>query len=73
MTRVKISLVETIGVGSRVLYHLPWGTMQAEVIEDRGDTGWNGRRLMRILPCWDGEDDGPDAFVVPLDTLTLAE
>ena len=74
MTRAKVTPAGSIGVGSRVLYHLPWGTMEAEVIEDHGETGWNGRRLMRIRQCWDsGDDVGPDAFVVPLETLTLAE
>ncbi|MFL5542461.1 MAG: hypothetical protein ACJ8J0_25970 [Longimicrobiaceae bacterium] len=46
--------------------------MEAEVIEDRGNIGWKGRRLMRILPCFEG-DDRPDAFEVPLEKLTLAE
>jgi hypothetical protein len=45
--------------------------MRAEVIEDRGVFS-TGRRIMRILPAWDGED-GPDAFEVPLEDLTLAE
>jgi len=44
--------------------------MKAEVIEDRGK--FRGRRIMRILPFFEG-DDGPDAFEVPLETLTLAE
>jgi len=68
--RVKAPAGGRIGVGSRVLYHLPWGTMKAEVIEDRGK--FRGRRIMRILPFFEG-DDGPDAFEVPLETLTLAE
>ena len=72
MGRTKTAAEGTIRVGSRVLYHLPWGTMEAEVIEDRGNIGWKGRRLMRILPCFEG-DDRPDAFEVPLEKLTLAE
>jgi hypothetical protein len=63
---------ETIAVGSRVLYHLPWGTMRAVVIEDRGNVGWKGRRLMRILPIFEGID-ALDTFEVPLEKLTLAE
>ena len=70
MGRAKAPAEGKIGVGSRVLYHLPWGTMKAEVIEDRGNIGWKGRRLMRILPFFEG-DDGPDAFEVPLEKLTL--
>ena len=72
MGRAKAPTEGKIGVGSRVLYHLPWGTMKAEVIEDRGNIGWKGRRLMRILPFFEGED-GPDAFEVPLEKLTLEE
>jgi hypothetical protein len=61
-----------IGVGSRVLYHLPWGDMRAEVIEDRGNIGWKGRRIMRIRPFLEAVDD-PEPFEVPLKDLTLAE
>jgi hypothetical protein len=59
-----------IGVGSRVLYHLPWGTMKAEVIEDRGK--FRGRTIMRIRPFLMAVDD-PEPFEVPLKDLTLAE
>ena len=72
MGRSKVSAPGKIGVGSQVLYHLPWGTMRAEVIEDRGKVGWKGRRIMRILPFFDGVD-GIDTFEVPLEDLTLAE
>jgi len=72
MSRTKAPAPGKIGVGSRVFYHLPWGTMKAEVIEDRGNIGWKGRRIMRILPFLEGVDD-PDAFEVPLEKLTLAE
>lgn len=61
-----------IRVGSQVLYHLPWGTMRAEVIEDRGNIGWKGRRIVRIRPFLEAVDD-PDAFEVSLKDLTLAE
>ena len=72
MSRAKAPAPGKIGVGSRVLYHLPWGTIRAEVIEDRGNIGWKGRRIMRILPCFEG-DDRPDAFAVPLQDLSLDE
>jgi len=73
-TRPKRSAPGGIGVGSRVLYHLPWGTMKAQVIEDRGNVGWRGRRIMRIRPFLEGVDvENTDPFEVPLADLTLAE
>jgi len=72
MNRAKAPPPGTIGVGSRVFYHLPWGTMKAEVIEDRGK--FRGRRIMRILPFFEGVDGlDTDTFEVPLENLTLAE
>ena len=72
MRQPRRSATNGIGVGSRVLYHLPWGTMKAEVIEDRGNLGWKGRRIMRIRPFLEGIDDA-DPFEVALADLTLAE
>jgi hypothetical protein len=46
--------------------------MPAEVIEDRGNIGYKGRRLMRIRPVLTAVDD-PDPIEVPLSELTLAE
>lgn len=37
-------------VGSRVRYRMPGGLFEAEVVEDRGDIGVNGRRLLSIRP-----------------------
>jgi hypothetical protein len=72
MNRAKAPLPGTIGVGSRVLYHLPWGAMKAEVIEDLGK--FRGRRIMRILPFFEGVDGlDTDTFEVPEEDLTLAE
>jgi hypothetical protein len=68
----KRSATNGIGVGSRVLYHLPWGTMEAEVVEDRGNIGWKGRRILLIRPFMEAVDD-PDNFEVALDDVTLAE
>jgi hypothetical protein len=51
---------------------MPWGTLNAEVVEDRGNIGWKGRRLMRIRPFLLFVDD-PEPFEVPLTDLTLAE
>ena len=72
MGRAKAPAPGKIGVGSQVLYHLPWGTMRAEVVEDRGNIGWKGRRLMRIRPFLEGVDEA-EPFEVALVDLTLAE
>ena len=61
-----------IGVGSHVLYHMPWGTMNAVVVEDRGNNGYKGRRLMSIRPLLEAVDEA-EPFEVPLERLTLAE
>lgn len=74
VTRPKRSATGKIGVGSRVLYHLPWGSMKAQVVEDRGNVGWKGRHIMRIRPFLDGVDvNDVDPFEVPLADLTLAD
>ena len=72
MRRPRRSATNGIGVGSRVLYHLPWGAMEAEVVEDRGNVGWKGRRIMRIRPFLTAVED-PDPIAVPLTDLTLVE
>ncbi|MEA2464130.1 MAG: hypothetical protein QOJ98_1877 [Acidobacteriota bacterium] len=72
MRRANAPAASKIGVGSRVLYHLPWGTMEAEVVEDRGNIGWKGRRILLIRPFLEAVDD-PDNFEVALDDVTLAE
>ena len=72
MRQPRRSATNGIGVGSRVLYHLPWGAMEAEVVEDRGNVGWKGRRIMRIRPFLTAVED-PDPIAVPLTDLTLAE
>ena len=72
MTRTNGRAKNGIKVGSRVVYHMPWGTMDAVVVEDRGNLGWKGARLMSIRPLLMGIDDA-DPFEVPLKDLTLAE
>lgn len=57
-------------VGSRVRYRMPGGLFEAEVVEDRGNLGVNGRRLLRILPLRDNLD-GP--FTWPAEELVPAE
>jgi hypothetical protein len=46
--------------------------MPAEVVEDRGNIGYQGRRLMLIRAFLTAVDD-PPTMVVPLEDLTLAE
>jgi len=60
-----------IVVGSRVVYHMPWGTLDAEVIEDRGNIGVNGRRIVRIR-TFDDYDEARLDFEVPVKDLTVA-
>ncbi|HYH80700.1 MAG TPA: hypothetical protein VEX86_12935 [Longimicrobium sp.] len=61
-----------IAVGSRVVYHMPLGTWDAEVIEDRGNIGVSGRRLFRIR-TFDEYDDARIVLEVPAKDLTLAD
>lgn len=63
---------ETMRVGSRVVYHMPWGTLDAEVVEDRGNVGWKGRRIVRIRPITEYEYDS-EPFDVPAADLTPAD
>jgi len=57
-------------VGSRVCYPRVGGMFEAVVVEDRGDIGVNGRRLLRIRPL--SEYSGGD-IVWPAEELTVAE
>jgi hypothetical protein len=61
---------DEIRVGSFVRYRMPGGLFDAEVVEDRGDIGVNGRRLLRLRPL--SEYSGGD-IVWPAEELTLAE
>jgi hypothetical protein len=61
-----------ITVGSRVVYHMPLGTWDAEVIEDRGNIGVNGRRLFRIR-TFDEYEEARIVLEVPAKDLTLAD
>jgi hypothetical protein len=64
----------TIRIGSRVTYDLPWGTLNAVVVEDRGIRGGlKGRRVMSIRPIFEGIEDTMDEWEVPLEKLKLAE
>ena len=61
-----------IRVGSRVTFQMASGPMRAVVVEDRGNIGWNGRRLMSVRPLFEGVED-MDTWELPLEELTLAE
>ena len=72
MSRRTQNGTETMRVSSRVVYHMPWGTLDAVVVEDRGNVGWRGRRIMRIRPITEYDYDS-DPFDVPAADLTLAD
>ena len=72
MAHTNGSKAARIGVGSRVTFPTPSGTMRAVVIEDRGRIGWKGRRMMRIRPIYFENEQG-EAYEMPLDLLTLSE
>jgi len=61
---------DELRVGSRVRYRMPGGVFEAEVVEDRGNLGVNGRRLLRIRPLSEFTD-GP--FTWPAEELLSAE
>ncbi|HEX6745925.1 MAG TPA: hypothetical protein VF092_01320 [Longimicrobium sp.] len=61
---------DQLRVGSRVRYQMPGGVFEAEVIEDRGDIGVNGRRLLGIRPL-SGYSEGP--YVWPAEELIPVE
>jgi hypothetical protein len=61
---------DDLRVGSRVRYAMPGGLFDAVVIEDRGNIGMNGRRLLSIRPL-SGYSEGP--YVWPAEELIPAE
>ena len=70
--RARSRPADALRVGSRVVYQTPYGRFDAEVIEDRGNVGKNGRRLYRIRSIDDCED-ARITLEVPTKHLTLAE
>jgi hypothetical protein len=65
----KVSASNGIRVGSRVLYQTPYVSFAAEVIEDRGNIGKNGRRLYSIRSV-DECEDARITLEVPAKDLT---
>lgn len=61
-----------IKVGSRVVWQTPYSRLNAEVIEDRGNLGANGRRIWRILTLSEYPDARQDVEVAETD-LRLAD
>src|SRR6185295_15933495 len=58
-------------VGSRVRYQMPGGLFDAVVVEDRGDIGVKGRRLLGIRPLSEyseGDIVWPAEELVPADS-----
>ncbi|HYH80699.1 MAG TPA: hypothetical protein VEX86_12930 [Longimicrobium sp.] len=67
MRRRKLSRAgDDLGIGSRVRYRMPGGAYPATVVEDLGDLGKNGRRLLMIQPMSE-YTDGP--FMWPAEEL----
>ena len=61
-----------INVGDRVLWSTNWGGFEAEVTEDRGHIGVNGRRLLQIR-TFNEYDEARLDMAVPEEDLTLLE
>jgi hypothetical protein len=61
---------DELRIGSRVRYRMPGGLFDAVVIEDRGDIGVNGRRLLSIRPLSE-YSEGP--YVWPAEELIPVE
>jgi hypothetical protein len=70
MARKKPRPGDELKVGSRVFYRMPGGLFEAEVVEDRGDIGRNGRRLLEIRPL---SEYSEGEIVWPAEELVLAE
>jgi len=68
--RKKLRPGDELQIGSRVRYPMPGGLFEAVVVEDRGDIGVNGRRLLRIRPL---SEYSAGEIVWPAEDLTLAE
>jgi len=68
--RKKVRPGDELRIGSRVFYRMPGGLFEAVVVEDRGDIGVNGRRLLGLRPLHEYFEGD---FVWPAEELTLAE
>jgi hypothetical protein len=64
--------VHRINVGDRVRYETVGGGFKAEVIEDRGNLGVGGRRMLQIRTLSEVEGAGVE-FPVPEEELELME
>ena len=67
---------DELKVGSRVRYRMPGGLFDAVVVEDRGDIGRNGRRLLGIRPLSEyaeGDIVWPAEELVPAEQTDSAE
>jgi len=68
--RKKLRPGDEIRVGNVVRYRMPGGLFDARVVEDRGDIGVNGRRLLQIRPL---SPYAEGEIVWPAEELILAE
>jgi hypothetical protein len=62
-----------IKVGSRVAWETPYTRFEAEVTEDRGNLGVNGRRIWRILTFATYPDPRLDIEVPEADLVLVAD
>jgi hypothetical protein len=62
---------DELRVGSLVRYRMPGRAYAAKVVEDLGDLGTKGRRLLMILPPSEEYDAGP--FMWPAEELLPPE
>ena len=63
---------DEIKVGNRVRLQMPGGPWEAVVVDDYGDIGVNGRRLVSVRPFITAVPD-PEPFDWPAVELTLVE
>ena len=56
-------------VGQRVALQFPGGAMPGEVVEDRGNVGWQGRHILRVRRVSEYEEER-DTFEIPAEAVT---
>lgn len=68
--RTQTSHAEQLRVGDKVLVQMWNGQRRAEIVEDRGPIGIDGRRVFRVRFPGHEEDDTP-TFEVPSDQVSI--
>ena len=70
MARKKRSPDNAITVGSYVSFEINGNVFHAEVVEDRGNVGYQGRRVLRIRTCKEYEE-ARETFEIPAERVTV--